>query len=57
MKHWLPILINLEQVLASLFTSYLIMKVGRKKLLEVGAVGAAVAGFIIAMGFAGKAFS
>lgn len=57
MKHWLPILINLEQVLASLFTSYLIMKVGRKKLLEVGSVGASIAGFIIAMGFASKAIN
>ncbi len=45
-----PILINLEQVVAAMFASYLLTVVGRKPLLEIGTVVAFVGCGIIAGG-------
>ncbi len=50
-KSTFPIIINLEQVLTSLIVSYLLSKVGRKTLLQVGTALGAFATGIIAIGF------
>lgn len=47
----LPILINMEQVVAAIFTSYLLTVVGRKVLLQVGSFMACVGCGVIAAGF------
>lgn len=47
----LPILINMEQVVAAIFTSYLLTVVGRKVLLQVGSFMACVGCGVIATGF------
>lgn len=47
----LPILINLEQVVAAVLTSYLLTVIGRKALLQIGSSMACVGCGIIAIGF------
>lgn len=51
LKLVVPILINLEQVIAAIFTSYLLTVIGRKALLQVGSAMACVGCGIIAAGF------
>lgn len=55
MKLALPILINAEQVIASIFTSYLLTKIGRKQMFQYGCIGAALTCLIVAFGFYIKA--
>lgn len=47
----MPSLINLEQVLATFLTSYLLTKFGRKIILLIGALGEGIACGIIMIGF------
>ncbi len=51
LKLVLPILINLVQVIAAIFTSYLLTKMGRKILFQYGCVGASASCLLIAFGF------
>ena len=51
MKSIFPILINLEQVLTSFIVSYLLSRVGRKTLLQLGTIIGAISTGIIAVGF------
>ena len=54
LKLALPILINSVQVIAAVFTSYLLTKVGRKNLFQYGCIGATVSCTVIAIGFWAK---
>jgi SP family arabinose:H+ symporter-like MFS transporter len=47
----MPILINMLQFIGAILTSYLLTKIGRKILLEMGALICAIANIIIAIGF------
>ncbi len=51
MKSIFPILINLEQVLTLFIVSYLLSRVGRKTLLQLGTIIGAISTGIIAVGF------
>lgn len=51
LKLWLPMIINAEQVIASIFTSYLLTKIGRKLMFQYGCIGAASSCIIVAIGF------
>jgi MFS family permease len=51
LKSIFPILINLEQVLTLFIVSYLLSRVGRKTLLQLGTIIGAISTGIIAVGF------
>jgi predicted MFS family arabinose efflux permease len=47
----LPSLLNFEQVLFAVISSFLLSKYGRKTILQLGTAGAAVSNLVIAVGF------
>lgn len=51
LKSIFPMLINLEQVLTSLIVSYLLSRIGRKTILQIGTIVGAISTGIIAIGF------
>jgi hypothetical protein len=51
LKLVVSILINMEQVMAAILTSYLLTVIGRKPLLQVGSIMTFVSCAIIAIGF------
>jgi SP family arabinose:H+ symporter-like MFS transporter len=50
-KPVLPSILNLEQVISTLLSSFLLTKYGRKTILQVGTLGAAVANVVITLGY------
>jgi MFS transporter, SP family, xylose:H+ symportor len=51
LKQIFPIIINLEQTLTAFLTSYLLSKIGRKKILQFGTAIGGISNGIIAVGF------
>jgi SP family xylose:H+ symportor-like MFS transporter len=51
LKSIFPMLINLEQVLTSLIVSYLLSRIGRKTILQIGTIFGAISTGIIGVGF------
>lgn len=51
LKSIFPMLINLEQVLTSLIVSYLLSRIGRKLILMIGTIFAAISTGIIGIGY------
>ena len=51
MKPILPALLNLEQVIFVVISSFLLTKYGRKDIIQFGAVGAGIANIVMALGF------
>lgn len=47
----IPVLLNLEQVLTSLTTSFLLSKLGRKTIMQAGTLAFVVSLAIISVGF------
>jgi hypothetical protein len=51
MRLVLPILINFEQFIAAVFSSFLLSKIGRKTLFQYGCLASFISCFITAFGF------
>lgn len=51
MKNLIPVILNLEQTLAALMTSYLLMRLGRKQILQRGTAGCVLALLAVTYGF------
>jgi hypothetical protein len=47
----IPVVLNLEQVLTSLATSYLLTRLGRKTILQAGTIGGVASLLFISVGF------
>lgn len=52
MKHILPSIINFEQVITAVASSYLLTKYGRKTILQYGTIGCILTTVTIGIGFA-----
>lgn len=50
-KPVLPSILNFEQVVSAVLSSFLLTRYGRKTILQVGTLGAGVANLVIALGF------
>lgn len=50
-KPILPSIVNFEQVVTAIISSFLLKKYGRKLILQYGTVGAIITNFIIGIGF------
>jgi hypothetical protein len=51
MKNIIPVILNLEQTLTCLFTSYLLTQLGRKTILQFGTLVGVISLFMIGIGF------
>ena len=54
MKNLIPVILNVEQVVTCLTSSYLLTRLGRKTILQTGTLGGTVSLIFIALGFAIK---
>ena len=50
-KNIIPVILNLEQTLTCLFTSYLLTRLGRKTILQFGTLVGVISLFMIGIGF------
>ena len=50
-KNLIPVFLNFEQVVTSLTSSYLLVRIGRKSILQAGTIGGVVSLLFIAFGF------
>lgn len=57
LKLTMPIFINLLQCVGSVFASFLLTKIGRKKLLEMGSLAEAIGTCMIGVGFMNGSFT
>ena len=51
LKNLIPVILNLEQTLASLLTTYLLTRLGRKQILQAGTGVATISLIMIGVGF------
>lgn len=51
LKNLIPVILNLEQTLTSLLTTYLLTRLGRKQILQAGTGVATVSLIMIGIGF------
>ena len=50
-KNLIPVILNFEQVIAAFVTSYLLSKLGRKTILQIGTIAAVFSLVLISVGF------